>query len=92
MQELGERLRGECHDFLASPGRGLQCTVVGVEESGESGEGGRVKRYPCVVTEASLMSKPIVNGDGESRQFKVSGIQCTYVSVCTSTCIPYFRY
>ena len=69
--------RGECHDFLASPGRGLQCRVVGVGESGEIGEigegvgGGKVMRHPCVVTEASLMSKPITKGDTDSQELKV---------------------
>ena len=60
---------GECRDFQASPGRGLQCRVTGVvAEKGEEGEG-RIKRYPCVVTETSLMGKPINNKDGD---FKAS--------------------
>ena len=71
VQCLGERLKGECREFLASPGHGLQCKVVGVgvagKEGGGEGEGeggGRVVHCPCVVTEASLMNKP-VTGDGE---------------------------
>ena len=65
-RELGAGLRGECLDFQASPGRGLQCRVTGVGW-GEGGEGEgreRVKRYSCVETEASLSGRQI-SGVGE---------------------------
>ena len=73
-QKLGKNLKGECQDFLAAPGRGLQCTVIGVEESGEGGERERVKRYPCVITEASLMGKSISKTTGDLQGFKVCGL------------------
>ena len=65
-RELGAGLRGECLDFQASPGRGLQCRVTGVGwgEGGDREGGERVKRYSCVETEASLSGRQI-SGVGE---------------------------
>ena len=87
VQCLGGRLQGECVDFLASPGHGLQCKVTGVrlgvetgEEGGEGGEG-RVIRYPCVVTEASLMNKPVTT----DRELNV---RHTHTHTHTSICQP----
>ena len=61
-ETLDGGVKGECRDFQASPGRGLQCRVTGVRCEG--GRDGRVTRYVCVETEASLSSRPI-SGEGE---------------------------
>lgn len=62
-----------------------------VREGGE-GEGRRVKRYPCVITEASLMSKPITKEMDDSQLYKVGGVllatssQSHYHTVTPSPC------
>ena len=71
-ETLDGGVRGECRDFQASPGLGLQCRVTGVRCEG--GRDGRVTRYVCVETEASLSSRPI-SGEGELK-----------VSVCACVC------
>ena len=56
-QELGGSIQGECTDFQAVPGHGLQCIVSGVEEyavrEGESSE--TLTRHVNSSTEISLV-------------------------------------
>ena len=73
-QELGESLEGECSDFEAVPGRGLKCTVSGVE--GYMGEEKKpsqaVTREPCVTPQTSLVDPPpISEGAQQSRRYQV---------------------
>ena len=72
-QELGgERLDGECLDFQASPGHGLQCTVTGVERGEEEGgrKGGRVTRQLCQDTDLTLGK--LTREDGSGQSYRVS--------------------
>ena len=74
---------------------------MGVKEGGEvgegeevregvEGEGRRVKRYPCVVTEASLMSKPITKETDDSQQYKVGGVfACHIITITLSQSHPH---
>ena len=88
-RELGAGLKGECLDFQASPGRGLQCRVTGVGWGEGGGEEGweRVKRYSCVETEASLSGRQF-SGVGEVKVSKKNEVfVCTFHCVCVCVCV-----
>ena len=73
IQELGDDMEGDCSEFEAIPGHGLQCTISGVESYAKITKWrySKIAKRECLVATDQTLVVEESGGAGVSRKYKV---------------------